>query len=745
MEGLKLSTRTKLYLILFTISFVGIIFFSSLSYLRSRFFQYKKGVESEIARASLFYVKSELYDFGKTIFDLLKNEDISISKLEDISRIICEKCSFLVWMDIDGNIIAEFGTLPDEDLYLDPLVQSVFYGENNTFMSDIYSLDEALQIRTAMIVESDQSDELIVLVGKTLPADYFFRIGQFFGRKVFFVSKDGRVFGEGFPVSDDLLKRVKASQRVETEVTKDGRMISVMPFLDFEQWGMKGFLVNSIDIKQAQSKLLELQFINAILFIISSLILIFGILRAMNKRLKAIFVLFLFSVPLFLSIISVFLFQMTKVLGAEYEEHMKMTAKTLERFGQTWLKMEELEEIKRILGVQVLLMENRNVIFATLRKNILDTLAKWSPIASFNTVEMGELDVNRVRHTYLVLQKDNQRLYLLKEKTPLVNDLTGIRFMGLILSIVSILFVVILGFAIKNADRPRFLRATLIGYIFLAPALIHLLWWAAGPVVFSFYLAFHRWNVIDPAKPFVGFDNFKELFQDKLFWNAMKNTVLFSLQVPIGMFFSLLVAIAVNRQTKRMALLRTIYYLPAVTAGVSTTIVWRWILNRDFGILNYVLGFLGIPKIPWLTSPNTALIAIMLMSIWQSLGSQMIIFLAGLQSIPQTFYEAASIDGANSFHKFRFVTIPLLKPTTVFVLVTSVIGSFQVFTPIYVLTQGGPLRSTDVVFYHIWESAWVELRMGYAAAQSWMLFLVLVVLTYIQFKLSGKESWKQYF
>ncbi|HOM73322.1 MAG TPA: sugar ABC transporter permease, partial [Armatimonadota bacterium] len=336
-------------------------------------------------------------------------------------------------------------------------------------------------------------------------------------------------------------------------------------------------------------------------------------------------------------------------------------------------------------------------------------------------------------------------LDVVKEKTPLVNAATKIRFSGIIAIVICLTFVWLLGFSIRNADRPRFLRATLIGYIFLAPALIHLIWWAAGPVGFSFFLAFHRWNVIDPAKPFVGLDNCKELFRDKLFWNAMKNTVLFSLQVPIGMFFSLLLAMAVNRPTRSMALLRTVYYLPAVTAGVSTTIVWRWILNKDFGILNYILGIFGIPKIPWLTSPRTALIAIMLMSIWQALGSQMIIFLAGLQSIPQAFYEAASIDGANGFQKFRKITLPLLKPTSIFVLVTSVIGSFQVFTPVYVLTQGGPLRSTDVVFYHIWESAWIELRMGYAAAQSWMLFLVLVVLTYLQFKLFGKESWQQYF
>jgi len=521
--------------------------------------------------------------------------------------------------------------------------------------------------------------------------------------------------------------------------------MSVVPVFDFEEWGIKGFLVNSIEIGEVRRIFLKSLIINVVLFAFSSAALMIGALITIKKKLKVKRVLYIFSLPLLFSVVFIFVFQIPGVLKNEYEEIVGMTAKALEGWGKVWLETAHFEEMKKILNVQILLTRNEKVTFSTLRRNMIDRLANWRFVSNFNTVDLGELDVNRVRHTYLSSKSGDETLFLLKEKTPLVNNTVNIRFMGIIVLILSVLFIVVLGFSIKNADRPRFLRATLVGYVFLAPALIHLLWWAAGPVAFSFYLAFHRWNVIDPAKPFVGFENFRELFQDKLFWNAMKNTVVFSLQVPISMLLSLLLAIAVNRQTKSMALLRTIYYLPAVTAGVSTTIVWRWILNKEFGILNYVLGFFGVPKIPWLTSPNTALIAIMLMTIWQSLGSQMIIFLAGLQSIPQAFYEAASIDGANTFQKFRFITIPLLKPTTVFVLVTSVIGSFQVFTPIYVLTQGGPLRSTDVVFYHIWESAWIELRMGYAAAQSWMLFLVLVVLTYIQFKLFGKESWKQYF
>ncbi|MCS7175285.1 carbohydrate ABC transporter permease [Pseudothermotoga sp.] len=740
-----MSERVKAYLILVTTSFIVMIFVFSAFYFRSKFVHYKRDVESDLARISLFYLKSDLHSFGKRISDFLKNEDISISNLESLGRKMCEDCSFAIWMDIDGNSVSEFGNVPSEDFYNDALIQALLYEESYAFLSDLYFLDDAVQIRTAMVVKTINGDDLIVLVGKTLPADYFAKIGHLIHRKVFFISKDGKVFGEGFQVSADLLKKAAGGQRPETEITKDGELVIAVPFFDFEEWGIKGFLINSIEFREVQKAFLKFLIIDIFLFSASFVILIFGILSTVRKKLKVMSVLFFYSLPLLFSILFVFVFQMPKVLETEYIECTEAMSKVLKRFGKIWLETTQFDEMKKMLNVQILLIENRNIVSSTLKKNVLSTLANWMKLRNIDTVEIGELDVNKVRYTYLGLKQESEVLFLLKEKTPLVNNVVNIKFMGIVMIMVSFILVLILGFSIKNTDHPRFLKATLVGYIFLAPALIHLLWWAAGPVAFSFYLAFHRWNVIDPAKPFVGFENFKELFQDKLFWNAMKNTVIFSLQVPISMLLSLFLAIAVNRQTKSMALLRTVYYLPAVTAGVSTTIVWRWILNKEFGILNYVLGFFGIPKIPWLTSPNTALIAIMLMTIWQSLGSQMIIFLAGLQSIPQAFYEAASIDGANAFQKFRFITIPLLKPTTVFVLVTSVIGSFQVFTPIYVLTQGGPLRSTDVVFYHIWESAWIELKMGYAAAQSWMLFLVLLVLTYVEFKLFGKESWKQYF
>ncbi len=336
-------------------------------------------------------------------------------------------------------------------------------------------------------------------------------------------------------------------------------------------------------------------------------------------------------------------------------------------------------------------------------------------------------------------QKFESVLMLSVDDTPFQNNITSYHFtvFALILIILSIFSLSI--FVMLNVDRPRLLRSVFVGYTFLSPSLIHLFWWAVGPLLFAAYLAFHHWSIINPAKPFVGFGNFIELMHDNIFWHSMLNTVIYTLQVPIGMALSLAIALAVNRKVRGIRVLRTVYYLPAVSSLVVTSIMWRWIYNPDFGILNYLLGLLGIPKLPWLTSPYMAMPAIMIMSIWMVMGQQMIIFLAGLQSIPPEYYDAAGVDGANAFQRFWYITLPLLKPTTFFVLVTSVISSFQVFTPIYVLTQGGPVRSTDVAVYHIWQTAWQELRMGYAAAESWVLFGVILVFTLIEFKLLGKE------
>lgn len=282
-------------------------------------------------------------------------------------------------------------------------------------------------------------------------------------------------------------------------------------------------------------------------------------------------------------------------------------------------------------------------------------------------------------------------------------------------------------------------RSTLHGFTFLLPSALHLVIFLFTPILFAFYLSFHRWDIIVPQKPFVGLQNFAEMFSDSLFYNALKNTFLFSLSVPVTMAFALLLAVLLNRKFRGVNLLRALYFLPSVSSLIAIAIIWTWIYNPQFGLANHLFAFLGIPPQPWLSSTSTALFSVMIMAIWIGLGYQMVIFLAGLQAIPNELYEASRIDGANTWQRFRRVTLPLLRPTTFFILITSFIGSFQVFSSIYIMTSGGPVRSTDVLVYHIYQNAWMNLRMGYASAMSLVLFVIIMIATWVQFRLMGRE------
>ncbi len=300
-----------------------------------------------------------------------------------------------------------------------------------------------------------------------------------------------------------------------------------------------------------------------------------------------------------------------------------------------------------------------------------------------------------------------------------------------------VIFLVIFAHLLFTHGQDR--RRLLQGYIFLSPSLIILLIFVAVPLLFSLYLSFHQWNVISPEKPFVGLSNFTALVHDTLFWKAMKNTALYTLQVPVGMAIALFVAILMNQRLKGIHFFRTIFFLPSVSSFVAVALVWQWLYQPQYGLVNFILKQIGFGPVPWLSSPKTALLSIMIMTIWMGIGYQMVIFLAGLQGIPGYLYEAAIIDGASPWQRFCSVTLPLLKPTTFFVLITSLIGSFQVFTSVYVMTQGGPNRATDVVVYHIYQNAWEYLRMGYASAMSWVLFVVILIATALQFKLIGRD------
>jgi multiple sugar transport system permease protein len=288
-------------------------------------------------------------------------------------------------------------------------------------------------------------------------------------------------------------------------------------------------------------------------------------------------------------------------------------------------------------------------------------------------------------------------------------------------------------------DRPRVLRRNLLAWTFLAPATAHLAVFTLGPLAFAAWLSLHRWNLVDVARPFVGLANYAALLADGSFWHAVGNTALFTLHVPVAMAVALAFALLVHRRTRTLLAVRAALFLPSITSLVAIAVVWQWILNSDYGILNWLLGLAGLGPVPWLTSPKTALLSIMLLSVWMVVGYQMVLFQAGLAAIPEELYEAARIDGAGPWQRFWHITLPGLRHTLFFVLVTSVIGSFQIFGAVYVMTEGGPLGATDVAVYHIYKEAWEFLRFGSAAAQSWVLFAVIFVVTWLHFRLLERQ------
>lgn len=273
-----------------------------------------------------------------------------------------------------------------------------------------------------------------------------------------------------------------------------------------------------------------------------------------------------------------------------------------------------------------------------------------------------------------------------------------------------------------------------VGYLFILPSLIHLIAFLLIPLVFSFFLSFRDWS--RPSfqdAPYVGLANYEFLMGDWRFWQAMGNSAYYTaLSVPLGMAFSLAIAVVMNQKLKGVNFFRTLFFMPVVSSWVAVSIIWLTLLDPNVGIVNYVLSWFGIPRINWLGDPRSAMPAIVLISIWKSAGFNMVIWLAGLQAIPQELYEAAAIDGANRWRQFRHVTLPLLAPTSFFLAVTGVIGALQVFTPVYVITRGGPLDSTNTAVYHIYRRAFQEFDFGYASAQSWVLFAVIFLVTVIQ-------------
>lgn len=280
-------------------------------------------------------------------------------------------------------------------------------------------------------------------------------------------------------------------------------------------------------------------------------------------------------------------------------------------------------------------------------------------------------------------------------------------------------------------------------YLLTGPWLIGLLIFFAVPMVASLWISLNQWDMLTPAK-FVGFKNYNTAFNhDPLFWQSLKVTALYAVfSVPLGLIASLLLSLLLNQAVRGMRLFRTIFYLPAVVSGVSVMVLWMWIFNPQIGLLNTILGYFGIAGPGWIFDPHWALPSMVIMSLWSTVGGSVIIWLAGLKGIPPSLYEAAELDGAGGWQKFKNVTIPMLTPTIFFNLVMGVIGAMQTFGEAYVMTKGGPMNSTLFFNFYLFDHAFQNFRMGYASALAWVLFILILALTALVVKSSA--AWVYY-
>jgi multiple sugar transport system permease protein len=284
-------------------------------------------------------------------------------------------------------------------------------------------------------------------------------------------------------------------------------------------------------------------------------------------------------------------------------------------------------------------------------------------------------------------------------------------------------------------------QEALFGFLFILPATLGFIVFVAGPIVASLYFSLTEFKIIS-APRWIGPQNYVQLFNDPLFWQSLKVTVLYALlSLPISLALSLGLAVLMNQKLKGIAFWRTVYYLPAVISGVAVAVLWRWILNPEFGLLNALLRYLGINGPNWLQDPRTALPSLVMISLW-AVGGSMVIYLSGLQGIPTELYEAAEIDGATSWRRFWHVTLPLLSPVIFFNVVIGLIGAFQWFTEPFVMTRGGPEQSTMSYMLNLYNNAFQFFKMGYASALAWVLFVIVLLLTLAVFRSS--PMWVHY-
>jgi len=289
----------------------------------------------------------------------------------------------------------------------------------------------------------------------------------------------------------------------------------------------------------------------------------------------------------------------------------------------------------------------------------------------------------------------------------------------------------------ENLTRTKKRRDLVEGYIFILPVVLGLIFFTFGPMLASLFFSLTDYPILRAPK-WVGLGNFINLFtRERWFWQAVKVTVVYAVvQVPLGILGAFILALFLNQRVKGIAFFRTCFYMPTVVPVVASSVLWLWLLNPDYGLVNAILKFLNLPTSRFLAEPESALPSMILMSLW-GVGGGMVIYLAGLQGIPESLYEAAKIDGANEIQLFGFITIPMMTPTIFFNLVMGLIGALQVFTQAFVMTAGGPLHSTYFYGLMVYERAFKFFQMGMASAMSWLLGIAIMVLTLVVFRSSA--------
>jgi multiple sugar transport system permease protein len=300
-----------------------------------------------------------------------------------------------------------------------------------------------------------------------------------------------------------------------------------------------------------------------------------------------------------------------------------------------------------------------------------------------------------------------------------------------------------IGFARRRKIGKLAQREELAFYLFISPWLIGFLLFTGGPILAALGISFSEYSILQPPR-WIGLENYQLLFADELFFTSLVNTLYYvGVSVPLGLSLAFMMAIALNQKVRGQTWFRTIFYLPSVVSGIVVALLWGWIFNGDFGLINFLLSLIGITGPQWLFSTSWAMPAFIIMSLW-GVGGSMIVFLAGLQSIPEHLYEAAEIDGAGELAKFRHVTLPMMSPVIFFNMIVMVIGAFQIFDQVYIMTQGkgGPANATLVYVLYLYRNGFEYFKMGYASALAWILFLIILAITIAQF--IGAKRWVYY-